>query len=117
MSWPNELNGKLIKEIVFLKSKAYAFIVNETETIRCKGILKATIKKQLKFEHFNNCLVDSEQKYNQQNIFKHEHQTIYNTLINKKSLNPFDNKRYICNGGIRTLPHCSEETRLRLFHV
>lgn len=44
----DELNGKIMSEIVFLKSKAYAFTLSDlTEKKKLKGISSSTIKKTL----------------------------------------------------------------------
>ena len=39
---------------------------------------------------------------------------MYLNQINKIALTAYDDKRYICADGIRTLPHCDEETRKKL---
>jgi hypothetical protein len=38
---------------------------------------------------------------------KHE---MYISEVNKISLNPFDDKRYICDNGIKTYPYAEEST-------
>ena len=40
----NETGGKEITEIVGLKSKLYAFFVDDKEEKKCKGIKKSVIK-------------------------------------------------------------------------
>ena len=48
----DELNGKLIREIIALKSKLYFIDVFEDETIKkLKGVTKATIKYQVTFDN------------------------------------------------------------------
>ena len=53
----DELNGKVIKEIIALKSKFY-FIdcFWEWNNKRLKGVTKATIKRQVNFENTKDCL-------------------------------------------------------------
>ena len=108
----DEENGKVIEEIICLRAKAYIIKVNnkEEDHKRLKGISKATVKNQIHFEDYNTCLKDSIQYYHKMYNFKHFNQEIYTMEINKKSLSPYDNKRYILDDGIKTNPHASRGT-------
>ena len=112
----DELNGKILYEIVYLRSKAYSYtLVDHTEELKLieekklKGIGKATIKNDLRFSDYKNCLYNSSVKMNKMytlNSVKHE---MFLYQRNKVSLSPFDDKRYILDPGIQTLPHGSKE--------
>ncbi|CAC5411840.1 unnamed protein product [Mytilus coruscus] len=104
----DELNGKIMNEIVYLRSKAYSFTFVDLNQIKeekkLKGIGKTTITKDIKFDDYKDCLFNNKTKMNkciQMNSKKHE---MFVNEVNKISTNPFDDKRYILDNGIDTLP-------------
>ncbi|CAC5377408.1 unnamed protein product [Mytilus coruscus] len=104
----DELNGKIMNEIVYLRSKAYSFTFVDLNQIKeekkLKGIGKTTITKDIKFDDYKDCLFNNKTKMNkciQMNSKKHE---MFGNGVNKISTNPFDDKRYIKDNGIDTLP-------------
>ncbi|CAC5415941.1 unnamed protein product [Mytilus coruscus] len=104
----DELNGKIMHEIVYLRSKAYSFTFVDLNQIKeekkLKGIGKTTITKDIKFDDYKDCLFNNKTKMNkciQMNSKKHE---MFVNEVNKISTNPFDDKRYIKDNGIDTLP-------------
>ena len=107
----DELNGKLIREIIALKSKLYFIDVFEDKIIKkLKGITKATIKHQVTFDNAKNCLENEEnQSHNNYNI-RAQNFEINTVRQNKISMSPFDNKRYLINN-IETIPYCTDETK------
>jgi hypothetical protein len=101
----DELNGKIMNEIVFLRSKAYSFTLTDLkEEKKLKGIGKNTIKKDIKFDDYKYCLLNNKTKMNKMYTLNSNKHEMYVNEINKLSLNPFDDKRYICDNGIDTLP-------------
>ena len=105
----DELNRKVIKEIITLKLKLYFIDIFEDKTIK-KGATKATIKYQVNFDNARNCLENEEiQLHNNCNI-RAQNFEINTVGQNKISLSPFDNKRYLVNNK-ETIPHCTDETR------
>ena len=111
----DELNGKIMSEIVFLRSKAYSYRVEDEEKKKLKGITKSTIQR-ISFDEYKNSLVydytvPNYCKMYQMNSDKHR---IHIYEVNKKSISPFDDKRYILNDAIKTIPHCDETTRNRI---
>ena len=102
----DELNGKVMNEIVFLRSKAYSFtLTNSEEVKKLKGIGKNTIEKDIKFNDYKNCLLNKEIKMNKMYTLNSLKHNMYVNEINKTSMSPFDDKRYICEDGINTLPY------------
>ncbi|CAC5362594.1 unnamed protein product [Mytilus coruscus] len=104
----DELNGKIMNEIVYLRSKAYSFTFVDLNQIKeekkLKGIGKTTITKDIKFDDYKDCLFNNKTKMNkciQMNSKKHK---MYVNEVNKISTTPFDDKRYILDNGIDTLP-------------
>ena len=101
----DELNGKIMNEIVFLRSKAYSFTLTDlSEEKKLKGIGKTTIKKDIKFNDYKNCLFNNEKQLNRMYTMNSENHNMYINEVNKISMTPFDDKRYICENGIDTLP-------------
>ena len=108
----DETAGKMISEVVALKSKAYAVkSVNlkkkrerETDykkhylTKKLKGVQKATIKKNVTFDMYKDCLFNQKTFNTEFNIFKSKNHRIYTENITKISLTPNDTKRQIVIG-------------------
>ena len=76
-----------------------------TEKKKLKGIGKTTIEKDIKFDHYKNCLYNSEIQLNKMYTLNSDKHNMYINEVNKISLNPFDDKRKICDDGIKTLPY------------
>ena len=129
----DETNGLPIKEFTGLRSKCYSLIVEnfdnfnecyykihgiplpkpekeeETNKMRNKGIQKSVINKELNQNKYNMCLDGQDPiQYNNVRMFKSVNHQIYTVKQNKVSLSQYDNKRYIMDDGITTLPygHC-----------
>ena len=61
----DELNGKIMNEIVFLKSKAYSYTLSDsTEKKKLKGISKSVVNKEITFNNYKNCLFNTETQMN-----------------------------------------------------
>ena len=102
----DELNGKIMNEIVFLRSKAYSYTLTDfKECKKLKGIGKTTINKDIKFDDYKDCLFNNEIKMNKMYTLNSNKHEMFINEINKISLNPFDDKRYICENGIDTQPY------------
>jgi len=115
----DELNGKMMTEIIFLKSKCYSYKVfgneyydSNLKTRKCKGISKVTNKKYLTFDDYKKALFDSEIIIKSQYQINSKQHNIYFSKITKRALSCFDNKRFIFTDGIRTLPYCKEQLKL-----
>ena len=102
----DELQGKIMNEIVFLRSKAYSFTLTDlSEEKKLKGIGKTTIKKDIKFNDYKNCLFNNETKMSKMYTLNSDKHNMFINEINKVSLSSFDDKRYICDNGIDTQPY------------
>jgi len=108
----DELNGKLMSELVFLRSKAYAYkTIDEEYEKKLKGISRATIKKNVTFEEYKNSILKpytnilTKEVYSL-NSFNHK---MFVKMTNKKAISPFDDKRYILDNAIETFPFGYEE--------
>ncbi|CAG2243460.1 unnamed protein product [Mytilus edulis] len=101
----DELNGKIMNEIVFLKSKAYSFTLTDlSEEKKLKGIGKTTINKDIKFDDYKDCLFNNKTKMNKMCTMNSSKHKMFVNEVNKISMTPFDDKRYILDNGIDTQP-------------
>ena len=108
----DELNGKVLYEIIYLRSKVYSFILIDNtaelkliEEKKLKGISRVTIKNDLRFDDYKNCLYQGTVHMNKMYTLNSDKHQMFLNQRNKVSLNPFDDKRYILDPGIQTLPH------------
>ena len=100
----DEMNGRPIEEYVGIRSKMYSVLVGNHSFKKAKGIKKCVIQRDLTHEMFKSCIFDSKQFTNKQKQITSQNHNLYTTEADKVSLNPFDNKRYICDDKISTLP-------------
>ena len=105
-TFKDETASKPIKAFVGLKSKMYAFVMAEGKEIKAaKGVKKSVIHNCLKFENYVNCLNSKhcmEHKFRNITSKHHKVHTFYQA---KKTLSPFDDKRWVCDDGVTTLAH------------
>ena len=101
----DELNGKIMNEVVFLKSKAYSYTLTDlSEEKKLKGIGRATIRKDIKFKDYKDCLFKNKTKMNKMFTLNSDKHKMYVNEVNKVSMSPFDDKRFILDNGIDTQP-------------
>ena len=101
----DECNGKIMTEFIVIRSKMYAYQMEDgREEKKGKGIKKHLVKKKLELDHYRDCVMSEKVfrcSYN--NISSKKHQ-IYSTVNNKLALSPMDDKRYLLNS-IDSLSH------------
>jgi hypothetical protein len=103
----DELNGKIMEEGVFLEPKQYAYIVDNEEKKKSKGI-KKNVTKTLKLEDYKDCLLKNKVSRKEQYMIQAKRHQIYIIKRNKVALNEDDKeefKRYILENKIDTLAH------------
>ena len=103
----DELNGKVMEEIICIKSKAYSFTVGKEkeEHKKLKGISRTTVNNDISFKDYKKCLYNVEMQLNTMYRLNSSNHELFISEVNKVSLNPFDDKRYICEDGIETYPY------------
>lgn len=108
----DECQGEIMTEFIGLRSKMYTFIVNSKTTKKCKGIKKSAIKSKINFSDYKNCLFNKTQILTSMNLIRSKDHKIYSVKSNKLALSPHDQKRYVLDDGIQTLPfgHYSLQT-------
>ena len=105
----DEVHGTPVQEFVGLRPKMYSLLYNENgKTVEkkvAKGIAKNVTKREIRHEHYKECLFNRKQQtasMQQIRSFKHN---LYTVNLNKIGLSPFDDKRYISGNGCDTLAH------------
>lgn len=102
----DENNSRIMSEFVGLRSKMYSYKINNTEVIKkAKGIKKNILKKKKTFEQYLECIRDQTIFSENQSIIQSKYHKVYTINQNKKVLDPFDNKRYICENQINTFAY------------
>ncbi|XP_022180197.1 uncharacterized protein LOC111040572 [Myzus persicae] len=109
----DETDGCIIREFIALRAKSYAYILDDEEKIKAKGIRGHVIKNHMTFENHKKCLFgDTDLDFYHQNFsirsFKHQLNTI---KMNKLTYNSFDDKRVIMEDIVHTLAHGHYSTK------
>jgi len=104
----DEAGGQQIEAFVGLRSKMYAFKMNDsdkTEVKVAKGVKKSVIGKSIQFSDYDHCLCNLETAEHSFHSIRSQKHTVYTYFQSKSTLSPFDDKRWILNDGITTLPY------------
>lgn len=99
----DENKGHIMKEFIGLRAKMYCYKVqNGRVEKRAKGVKKCVLQKKLHFDDFYNCLFNEcTITHKQSNIRSHKHR-LFSISLDKKMLDPFDDKRFVCENKIET---------------
>ena len=105
----DELNGEPLQEFIGLKAKMYSLKYHRNGKIveekKAKGVKKCVVKKRISHDDYLSCLFDDVTIYRDSTSIRSIGHQLYTLKQNKKSLSAFDDKRYILDDGISTLPH------------
>ena len=101
----DELNGIPMEEFVGLKAKMYSVLYGEQEMKKAKGVKKGVIKKCIKHSDYRNCLFSCGRMSHSMNMIRSEKHKLFTVKQNKSTLSAYDDKRYILEDGITTLPY------------
>ena len=108
-TFKDELGGEEMTEFVALRSKMYSYKTKNGEEKRLKGISRNVVKNEICFDDYLVALYDDK-------VFEHSFRTLssdkhemYMKEVQKVSLNSYDDKRWINEDKIHTLPHGSNE--------
>ena len=90
----DELGRKIMKEFCALRTKTYAFLMDDdSEKKKAKGIKKSAIKRRLMFENYKDSFCNNKTILKSQLRFKSDHHNVYTEEVNKISLNSNDDRR------------------------
>jgi hypothetical protein len=99
----DEMNGQTIDEVIAIKSKLYAIKYGSKKKLTAKGVQKATVKDEISIDDYRKCLYESLIYNHVNHRLESKHHQISAVRIQKVSLSPMDDKRYINADGITTL--------------
>ena len=104
LTMTDELQGKILTEIVCLRSKLYSIQFEGGVKQRAKGIQKS-VKKTLHHDLFKSCLFDNQsERKSMTQLRSTNHQIVVNRM-KKIALSCFDDKRYLLEDGLRSLAY------------
>ena len=101
-----EAGGESISEFVGLRSKLYAYKMDDGKADKnCKGVKKAVVKNSVTFENYTDCLFDGVTHRARFNTLRSSRHEITTECITKVALFSNDDKRYVIpnDPGHRTL--------------
>ena len=75
------------------------------EKKRAKGIQKAVVKKNISHEDYRNTILNNNTKVVTTHSIRSYNHQLFTILQRKNALSAFDDKRFILEDGITTLPH------------
>ena len=98
----------IVQEFVGLRSKMYSLkyeviLENDQGEIlkyskdkkTAKGVSRAVIDKQLKHDAYRDCLFQQTSMNHEMNFIRSHCHQLYSFIVNKTSLSPYDDKRYV----------------------
>ena len=102
LTMTDELQGRLLNEIVCLRSKLYSIQFEGGVKQRAKGVQKS-VKKTLQHDLFKSCLFDHQSvRRSMTQLRSINHQIVVNR-VNKIALSSYDDKRYLLDDGVQSL--------------
>ena len=102
----DELKGRIMTKFVGLRSKTYAYLIDDSEEKkRKKGVKKFVVKNELKFSYYKDCLFNNNVILKSQQRFKSELHSVYAEEVNKIALSSNDDKRVWASNKITSYPY------------
>ena len=90
----DELGGKIIAEVVALRPKTWAYLMDDGNVKKkAKRTINCVIKLRLMFENYRDCLFNEKSIFKKEQRFKIYYHDVYTEEINKVVLSSDDNKR------------------------
>ena len=90
----DELGGKIMTEVVALRPRTCAYLIDDgSNHKKAKGTKKCVIKQKLMFENYKDCLFNNKTVYRSQERFKSYYHDLYTEEVNKITLSSNDDKR------------------------
>ena len=101
----DELNGEIIEEFVGSRLKMCSMKTKKEEMKKTKGVKKNVVKKVISHQDYVDCLFEERKfMHTMQTIRSFKHQ-LYTIKQNKVSLSSYDDKRYLIDDGVSSLPY------------
>ena len=90
----DELGRKIIAEVVALRPRTYAYLMDDgSDHKKAKGTKKCVIKQKFMFEKCKGCLFNNKTVYRSQKRFRSYFHDVYTEEVNKIALSSNDDKR------------------------
>ena len=104
LTMTDELNGSVLEESVILRSMMYSIKFQSGVKQSAKGVQKL-VKKTLHHDKFLECLLTGVSSRAPMTRIRSANHQIKVTTTNKTALSCFDDKRFILDNGVDTLPY------------
>ena len=115
----DELDGNILLEFIGLRAKAYAFkkLISYPkaddggkviEVKKLKGIQKCVVKMSIHFEHYKSCLFEKLTHLATTTSLRSRMHQLRTMRVRKVAMTPYDDKRYLLDDGITSLPYGHE---------
>ena len=102
----SEYGEKCVNEFIGIKSKSYSIIYDEESNKRtAKGLQKAVLKKFIKHNHYKKVIEENNVFVTNMTRFQSKSHEIHTIKTEKMIFMPMDDKRFILDNGIDTLPY------------
>ena len=101
----DETAGKPILEFVGLKSKMYSYTIGDEEHKKAKGVKKNVVKNEIRHRDYLDVLFNKKTLHHRMNTIRSESHQINSYHLNKVSLSPYDDKRYLLDDGVTSLSY------------
>ena len=110
----DELGAKIIAEVVALRPKTYAYLMDDgSDHKKAKGTKKCVIKAKLMFENYKDYLFNNKTVYRSQERFKSYYHDVYTEEVNKIALSSNDDKRLQTFDRVTTYPYGTNEMMIQ----
>lgn len=102
----DEMGGRLVRLYVGIRSKMYCVKADNKIMKKAKGVKRYVLQKTITFDDYVNCLnmVNNGVLERWQNSIRSIKHQVFSVKQKKIALSSSDNKRYILEGNIETLP-------------
>ena len=107
----DECAGEIIDEFVGLRSKMYSLSFSGKEKKTAKGVKRRVVEFNLRHQSYKDCLLNRTIMYSDMNMIRSFDHQLYSVAVNKISLSPYDDKRYVTDNGCDTLAHGHYRTK------
>ena len=110
----DELGGKIMAETCALRSKTWAYKMDDnSEQKKAKGTKKCVIKRELMFENHIDSLYNGTVILRSQQRFKSDHHEVYTEEVNMVALSSNDDKGLLTFDRITTYPYGTNEIMIQ----
>ena len=101
----DEAAGKPILEFVGLKCKMYSYTIGDKEHKKAKGVKRNVVKNEIRHRDYLDVLFNKKTLHHRMNTIRSESHQINSYHLNKVSLSPYDDKRYLLDDGVTSLSY------------